>query len=194
MSHAIYQTPALILKTKNMREANKLIILYTREFGLLFVSSQSIRVLSSKMRFHTSSLSLVDVDLVEGRDIWKLTGIHENISALTLAGTSWYDLSSNIARVIMRLCKGEESNLALWEDIQSLYSYMTDYPEPSAKDRKILEIIIVVRILYHLGYWQGDDEITQTGNFFDTSIHTYVETHRKKLISGIHDAFEESQL
>src|SRR5690606_33112169 len=100
MSHAIYQTPALILKTKNMREANKLIILYTRQFGLLFVSSQSIRVLSSKMRFHTSSLSLVDVDLVEGRDIWKLTGIHENISALTLAGTSWYDLSSNIARVI----------------------------------------------------------------------------------------------
>lgn len=177
-----------------MREANKLIILYTREFGLLFVSSQSIRVLSSKMRFHTSSLSLVDVDLVEGRDIWKLTGIHENISALRLAGTSWYDLSLNISRVIMRLCKGEESNLALWEDIQSLYAYMTDHSEPSVKDRKILEIILVVRILHHLGYWQGDEEITQAENFFEESIYRYIEINRKRLISGIHDAFEESQL
>ena len=68
-----------------MRESNKLVVLYTREFGLIYASTQSIRELKSKMRFHTNALSLVDVDVIRGRDIWKITGIHENISSLGLA-------------------------------------------------------------------------------------------------------------
>lgn len=194
MSHAIYQTPALILMTKNMREANKLLVLYTREFGLIYVASQSIRVMNSKMRFHTNALSLVDVDIVQGKDIWKLTGIHEQVSSLSFAGSRWYELCSNISSVIMRLCKGEESNPALYNDIYSLYEHLQTHKEPSINERKILEIIIVVRILYHLGYWQGDESITHALNIFDPQIPEYIHTHRRKILIGIHKAFEESQL
>lgn len=177
-----------------MREANKLLLVYSREFGLVYLSAQSIRALGSKMRFHAHILSLVDLDMVQGRDIWKLTGIHENISSLKFIGTSWYKLCSNVSRVIMRLCKGEEPNLALWNDMAVLYEYAQQHPESSAVNEKFLEIILVVRILYHLGYWQGDDEITKAPDIFSPTLSTYTETNRFRLIKGIHDAFRESQL
>lgn len=192
MSHAIYQTRAVILATKNMRESNKLLVAYTEKFGLMYISTQSIRELKSKMRFHAHSLSLVDIDIVEGRGIWKLTGIHEQLSSMKIVGTIAYELLSDVASVIMRLCNGEDPQEDLWRDISILYTKI--FTSTIEEDEKnIIEIIMAVRILYHLGYWEGDVILCQKDIFIEEQ-YQYVLDNKKKLVAGINEAFIETQL
>jgi len=43
MSHAIYQTKAVILSSKNMRESNKLLVFLTEKFGLIIITRIEIK-------------------------------------------------------------------------------------------------------------------------------------------------------
>ncbi|MFT6361325.1 MAG: DNA repair protein RecO [Candidatus Paceibacteria bacterium] len=193
MSHAIYQTPALILKTKNMRESNKLLTLYTERFGIVYASTQSIRALKSKMRFHTNALSLVNVDLVRGRDIWKLTGIHENMSSFNFVGTDAYLLLHKISALIRRLCNGEEAHDEIWTDIGNLYRYL-DEGTSSEINFELIEIIFVVRLLYQLGYWEGEETFLSITNPFINEIIETLEVNKPYLIQRINEGIGSSQL
>ena len=189
MSHAIYQTRALILKTKNMRESNKLLVLYTERFGLIYVSTQSVRDLKSKMRFHTNTLSLVTVDVVQGRDIWKLTGIHEEYSSITLAGTSWYELLTRMASLIVRLSSGEEPNMDVWNDIVRLYEHI-----PIEEPSESIELLFVTRLLHALGYWEGSEPWLFTEHPFSADMYAEVTASRSTIIKKINTAIQNSQL
>jgi len=176
-----------------MRESNRLLVLYTEAFGLVYVSAQSIREIKSKMRFHTSRLSLVTVDLVEGRDVWRLTGIHEEVSSMTFADSPWYPMLDRIASVVFRLCRGEEANQALWNDIAFLYDRVTSMTD-SESLLDTIEIAIVARILYHVGYWSGEEDIV-TKESSDIMNHLdYVVQHRPSFIKRINQGIEASQL
>ena len=126
MSHAIYQTSAIILRTKNMRESNKILTLYTQRFGLIYATLQSVRKETSKMKFHTQLYSLVVVDVVRGRDIWRITGIHEKYSSFSFLESPWYVLIDRIGSTTLRLCRGEEPEPQLWNDYELLYQYVAE--------------------------------------------------------------------
>ncbi len=191
MSHAIYQTPAFILKTKNMRESNKLVFLYTQKFGLLYASMQSVRKLQSKMRYHVHPYSLVDVDLVSGRNIWRITGIHENISSFLFAETPWYRLLSLVSETLLRLCRGEEKNELLWNEIVIFFENIKDEYEIFIME---YEYIIMIRILYTLGYWNDEDIILKTKNPYQKNFFKYVHEHKIEYIKKINQSLHDSQL
>ena len=177
-----------------MRESNRLLVLYTEAFGLVYVSAQSIREIKSKMRFHTSRLSLVTVDLVEGRDVWRLTGIHEEVSSMTFADSPWCPMLDRIASVVFRLCRGEEANESLWNDLGFLYDLVNqdELFEQTMLDE--LEIAIVARILYHVGYWSGEEEVI-TSDSADILNHLEeVSQKRASFIKSINQGIEASQL
>lgn len=191
MSHAIYQTPALILKTKNTRESNKLVYLYTKKFGLIYANMQSLREMKSKMRYHLHPYSLVDVDLVSGRSIWRITGIHEKESAFNLVKTPWYRLVSLISDTLVRLCTGEEENELLWRDIILFFENL------NVKNEKFMEeyeIIMMVRVLHALGYWNSDDLILKEENPYLEVFFKHVKENQKKYIKKINESFINSQL
>ena len=121
MSHRIHHTKALVLGIKNIKEAHRMAILYTEDFGLLYVHAQSIRKQEAKMRYHLQQFSLVNVDLVQGRDIWRLTGIHELVSSLSFVETYWYEHIDHMTSIMIRLCQGEEPNELLWNEISHTY-------------------------------------------------------------------------
>jgi len=190
MSHAIYQTSAIILKTKNMRESNKLLVLYTEKFGLIYCVTQSVRELKSKMRYHTNRYSLVTVDVVEGRDIWRITGIHENISSLSFAGGLWYELLSNFSQLIRRLCSGEEPNREIWQNIEYLYCNYTDI---NASNYSYYEIIFTIRLLHHLGYWDGKEDFLNRLDYHQGYFDS-IESHKISLITNINQRIHDTQL
>jgi len=194
MSHAIYQTSALILTTKNMRESNKLLTLYTERFGIIYASTQSIRALKSKMRFHTHALSLVDVDLVRGRDIWKLTGIHEKKPAFNFVGTDAYTLIYNMSALLRRLCNGEESHDEIWKDIEQMYNFLDLKETHSPEFFEIIEIVFVARLLYQLGYWEGEQEFLHIKNPFNKEIIEKLDVNTSYLINRINEGIQSSQL
>lgn len=189
MSHAIYQTQALILKTKNMRESNKLIYLYTEKFGLIYASMQSVRELRSKMRYHVHPYSLVEVDLVSGRNIWRVTGVHELKSSFNIVGTPWYGLVSLVSDTLIRLCAGEEENKLLWNEI---ILFLGNF---EFEDKLIeYEIIIMVRILYVLGYWSEVGVILKSENPYNNNVFFYINENKTKYIKQINESLYDSQL
>jgi len=191
MSHAIYQTPALILKTKNTRESNKLVYLYTQKFGLIYANMQSLRDLKSKMRYHMHPYSLVDVDLVSGKNIWRITGIHEKISSFEIVHSPWYRLIALVSDVFIRLCRGEEENEILWDNIVLLFDNFIKKNEVYIKE---YESIIMVRILHALGYWNSEDKILQVKNPYQEEIFQYIKDNHILYIKKINQSLYDSQL
>jgi recombinational DNA repair protein (RecF pathway) len=191
MSHAIHHTQALIVKTKNISESNKLVYLYTEKFGLIYASMQSLRELRSKMRYHIHAYSLVDVDVVQGKSIWRITGVHEIVSGFSVVNTPWYRLQSLVCDMIQRLCAGEEQNQALWNDVVLLFKKIEDEQHHY---HDMYEYIIIVRILYHLGYWSEYDIVINTENPYTHDIIQHVEQKKVEYIQNINTALAESQL
>lgn len=191
MSHAIYQTTALILKTKNMRESNKLVYLYTKKFGLIYASMQSLRELKSKMRYHVHNYALVDVDVVAGRNIWRITGIHERQNAFQFSQTQWYRLLSLLADTLIRLCPGEEENEYLWDILESFFVAIASETEPYEKE---YEIIILVLIFHALGYWNENDYLLQSDDYYSEMNIVQVQNNKFEYIKKINESFTQSQL
>ena len=192
MSHAIYQTQAVILERKGMRESNLLLTLYTKRFGLIYVAVQSGRKAESKMRPHLQRLSLVHVDLVEGREIWRLTGVHEHTSAMAiLARPKAYAFLDRIMTNIKRLCRGEEAHTRLWQDIHNIYTCSMNTDEHLLPE---LEIAFLVRSLYALGYWNGQEAILQAKHPFSQDSLLELRSLSSLLIPKINTSLQETQL
>ena len=151
MSHTIYQTRALVLGAHDFKESNKLIALFTREFGLIYAHAQSVRDVKSKMRFHTQTLSFVDVDLVSGRDMWRMTGIHSHTSGVTLTQHPLYSIYIKIADTLKRLLRGEDAHKELFFQVEQCIQETAH--ETDTQNLEEIEIIIMIRILHHVGYW-----------------------------------------
>jgi len=191
MSHAIYQTPAIILKTKNMRESNKLVVLYTERFGLIYTTMQSIRELKSKMKYHTNTLSLVTVDVVRGRDIWRITGIHEDISSLSFVENEFYTFIHRIAVLLLRMSQGEESHREIWNDLHSLYKNIDTI---DSQNYEAVEIITIARMLYFLGYWDGTQSCITSHTIFNNELFDEVIKNKLEYIKLINQGIIDSQL
>jgi recombinational DNA repair protein (RecF pathway) len=192
MSHALYQTPAWVLKTKNRGEANKLIWLYTRDFGLIYTTAQSIRLGGAKMKSHIHNLSFVDVDVVRGRDIWRLVGTHELHSGMQLVTSPWYPFFEKIARLLVRLCVDQEPHGDLWD---LLVKIRADLPFREESEIDIFEIHVVTQILSLLGYFDLPEALqTKTPALLGDSARLYIKKHKAKIIIQINEAFVASQL
>lgn len=190
MSHVMYQTPAIILATRNIKESNKLGILYTRDFGLIYVNAQSIRSVKAKMKSQFLSLSFVEVDLIQGRNMWKLTGIEERYSALNFASTQWYPVVSRITSLVKRLCQGEEENIELWNHLKDFYERIKQgYDNP-----KNLELIMVLRILKSLGYWSDENPAILADDIDTHEVTSFISQNKTSLTREVNDVLRMTQL
>ena len=72
MSHHIYHTRGAILSSTFIGESNRFYKIFTEELGLVSASAQSVREGKSKLRYTLQDLSLVTVDLVRGKEVWRI--------------------------------------------------------------------------------------------------------------------------
>ncbi len=191
MSHAIYQTKALVLKTENSKESNKVVYLYTEKFGLVVAHMQSLRELRSKMRYHVHPLSLVVVDLVSGKNIWHITGVHEEKSSFVFAGTPWFRLLSLFSETLLRLCGPEEENKTLWYALEHLFQYIETSAEVNPFSE--IEIVFLVESLAALGYWDEHDKFFSF-EIYSKELFQYIQKYKKMYIKKINEALISSQL
>jgi len=192
--HHIYHTHGFILSSRNKGEANKLLVIYTREMGLIYALAQGIRLHKSKLRFTLQDFSYVNVDLVRGKEIWRVTSA-KHISSFPFArgNTQSLILITRVSKLIERLCPGEVENEKIFDDfIQALY-LLDD--EISSSSREALELHLVLRIMNSLGYI-GDSEILSKylSSSFDYSKTEILLKERQSIIAHINKALNESQL
>jgi len=193
--HHIYHTHGFILSSRNMGEANKMLTIYTREMGLVRAAAQGVRLHKSKLRFTLQDLSYVNVDLVRGKEIWRVTSA-KHISSFPLArrDTSSLILIMRVTKLLERLCTGESPSENIFDDfVQALY--LLDSDDISISSREALELHLVLRIMNSLGYI-GDSDILSKylSSSFDYSKTESLLKERQSIIAHINKALTESQL
>ena len=69
-----YHTDAIVLKSYESGESDRVFALYTHDFGLVYARATSIRSEKSKMRYALQTCARAHVSLVKGKNGWRLAG------------------------------------------------------------------------------------------------------------------------
>lgn len=186
-----YSTDALVLRSREQGEADKVFALYTQDFGLVWARASAVRSEASKMRAALQSCSRAHVSLVKGKRGWRLAGAVPEMSAVAKDRTS-VAAFARIAELVLRLLAGEERNQYLFDTLadaqQALYS--------EAADVASIEIVCVARVLFALGYLSI--EALETTLFAHTAygLPDLEEAGHKRdaLLASINRAISETQL
>ena len=193
--HHIHHTHAFILSSRNTGEANKMFTIYTREMGLVRAMAQGVRLHKSKLRFTLQDFSYANVDLVRGRDMWRVTSAR-HISSFPLARSNSFSilLIARVSKLIERLCDGEVEHETIFDDVvQALHLLDSDDINPHS--REALELHLVLRIMNTLGYIGDSGALREyLSSDFDHSKTEKLLKERQSIIAHINKALNESQL
>lgn len=193
--HHIYHTHGFITSSRNMGEANKLFVIYTKEMGLVRAVAQGVRLHKSKLRFALQDFSYARIDLVRGRDIWRVTSA-TTITSFPYARSDKQSLllTARVSKLLERLCDGEEAHPTIFDDFtQALY--VLDDVNTSAETRTALELHLVLRIMNTLGYIGESGALSEYLALDFSSVKTEaLLKERQSIIAHINKALNESQL
>lgn len=196
MSYHIYNTRGIVLAEKPAREADRIYTIFTRDLGLLRASATGVRKNLSKLRGHIEPFSIVDVSLVRGREYWRLTSaeLATDLKTLLVEDPELFLAFAKNLSLLEKLVAGEEKHAKLFDDLISLIKFAVRR-RPITKDLESLEILIALKILFHLGYLSGEDLPNKVlGSEPDDEVLTMVLAQKKSLIKAINHGIDSSQL
>ena len=192
--HHIHHTEGIILGSRNYGEAGKYYSIFTRDLGMVHASAQGVRKLSSKLRFVLQDFSYVKVDLVRGKDFWRLTSASktnklENISK----NSETLKVFVSVSRLLKRLLAGEDANPSLFADLLNGLAILEKYETQG--DLRNIEAIMVLRILNNLGYIGGNESLKNlVKSPFEEELVFKVSENRAKVLFEINKALKETHL
>ena len=192
--HHIYHTEGVILGSRNYGEAGKCFYIFTRDLGMLYASAQGVRKLSSKLRYVLQDFNYVKVDLVRGKDFWRVTSASKtNALEGILEDKNKLGIMVNISKLLRRLLAGEDANEILFADLIKGLQVL----EKTEKREELpnVEVILVLRILNNLGYIGGAENLQSliTSPFEDELVYQVAKSKRD-ILAEINKALRETQL
>ena len=108
--HHIYHTEGIILGSGNFGETGKYYAIFTRDLGMIYASAQGVRKMSSKLRFVLQDFAYLKIDLVKGKDFWRITNVSKTNKLEKLGSPEVFGVFTNIAKLLKRLLSGEDPN------------------------------------------------------------------------------------
>lgn len=204
MSYAIYKTQAIILRSSSSGEANKDVVFLTRDLGKITARAQAARKIESKMRMHLGRYNHVVIDIVRGKNIWRLTGISTMIDHSVLDNNDIVSLFARSTFLAEHLIRGEESHPELFDFFVGFLLWLSEHAEKQENDCSIqsnfskvfesisnsLELFLAIHVLTRLGYWSGE----LLPNLPDQGILEKLSNQRKQLTFQINKAIEATQI
>ena len=193
--HHIYTTKAIIIKSASVGEANKYYFLLTEDLGFVRASAQGVRLEKSKLKGHLQDFCFVKISLVKGKSIWRIVSVETERKGDFLNDTNKLIAIKNIFSLLLRLLHGEEKNEPLFKTVESFYNFLLDN-NFSVSDISNLETIIVLRILYHLGYFKESFDLIDFAKNDELSpnLLKLFENKKKMAIFDINNALKETHL
>ena len=157
--HKIHVTDGVVLGKRGAGEANTLVSILTEELGLVRAKATSARVEGSKLRYGLETLTHARYCLVRGKYEWKLTGVEGVSHALKGEERDRRVRSGKIAKLLLRLVNGEEPVPALYKTVIEGLGAIAGAATPA--DAEAVEMVLVLRILSHLGYLPHTQALAQ---------------------------------
>lgn len=152
MSHHIYHTRGIILASQPSGESNRFYKIFTEELGLVGATAQSVREGKSKLRYTLQDLSLITLDLVRGKEVWRIVsaGAWKPQSEVKNDPTRTKLLGQYFS-LLSRLLQGEGRDQELFDEIVSVADFLEKGDFPGGLELA-LETMTALRVLVHLGY------------------------------------------
>jgi DNA repair protein RecO len=200
VSHHIYHTRGIVIETLNVREANKSYWIFTRDLGMILALAQGVRLSVSKLRFSLQPLSIAEISLVRGRNGWRVVNAREisNIYWKIKDSAQSVTMFSRVLRLIRRLVVGEEKNQELFGRLFEGLMYLSDGlndKTPTTKQIMNLEFILLLQVLYTLGYFAPPTDLLWCINdALSPEMVENMSTFRRKAIVHINASIKETQL
>lgn len=192
--HHIYHTEGIILGSRNLRESDKYYFIFTRDLGMIYASASGVRKMSSKLRYILQDFAYIKVDLVQGRNTFRVTSASKtNLLGGVTKRPETFRIISNIARLLKRLLTGVEPNELLFTDLVNSFSVLEKIE--SEHDLQNIEAVIVLRILSNLGYI-GDHALLENliKSPFEEGMIFQASQSRRYVLEHINKALKETQL
>ncbi len=194
----LYHTEALVLGGTPNGEGSRYISLFTREFGLVIAKAQSVREERSKLRYGLQDFSLSLVTLVRGKELWRITNatITDNLFAVFKERPALMEMFARVFLLLRRLLAGEERNERLFLYLTETISFLKEHPV-SFEVQSSVEIILVLRILYTLGYLAPRGEFAvflDDSMLWDDRVLEKASSLRALALEDINHSLHHSQL
>ncbi len=196
-----YATDALVLGSRERGEADRVFVLYTRDFGLIQARASAVRTEKSKMRYALQHYAHARVALVKGKRGWRIAGG----SAIVMPHGDHRGIAAfaRISALAGRLIQGQERHEYLFSALTEAQGALMSVRDGSALDRVDLsgvigtiELICVARLLFALGYLSS--EALETALFTHTAYTgeslLEAEGMRDALLSSINRAIAATHL
>ena len=192
--HHIHHTEGLILSSKNFGEASKQYCLFTKDLGMMYASARGVRKMSSKLRFVLQDFAYVRIDLVEGRNFWRITSASKtNELEQIITHPPTCRVYANLARLLRRLLVGIEANPKLFVDILDGLTILEKLE--TKEEIQNAEIVIVLRMLDNLGYIGDGPNVTDlVRSPLERDLVFQVSKSRREVLRAINNALKETQL
>lgn len=187
-----YHTDALVLGSREIGESDRMLALYTKDFGLVRGRGTSLRATKSKMRYSLQNYSLAHVALVKGKAGWRLAGA-KAIGGANKKNPKAVSAFARISGLVTRFVAGEEAHERLFDILKEAHSALM---QEKCDAWPSIELICVARIMHTLGYISS--EALQSALLTHT---TYTEENlreansmREELLRTINHAISETHL
>jgi len=195
MSHHIYHTRGIILSSQPSGESNRFYKIFTEELGLIGGTAQSVREGKSKLRYVLQDLSLVTVDLVRGKEVWRIisAGAWDPLENIKSDRESM-KIFARYTAFLERLIQGERHDKELFDEIVSVVNFLKIGAVPKEL-RLSFETLAIFRVMTHLGYMNPDgyEQFLEPVEYLNTLLEGF-ESVRIKAILKINDALDASHL
>ena len=181
-------------KRNNFGESNSLFFILTADLGLIIASAQAVRESASKLSSALQEHSLISVSCVKGKNGWKITNAIPKENFFFDQSLAVQKLVSQISAILVRMMPGEEKHREVFFVVLGGFLHLKNVSEKNISN---FECLMMLRILYHLGYI---DKNSQTENFLqdDNDWHEKilqeVASTKSTLVWLINKGLEESQL
>ena len=195
MAYHIYHTRGVVIWSMPTGESNRFYKIFTEELGLVGAVAQSVREERSKLRFVLQDFSWVTLDLVRGKEVWRITSAgEEGTLAETKSDPARLKIFARACSLVLRLVHGEGREDTLFTDLLWVTEFLKKELIPKELE-KASEALVALRILAHLGYLDGtsDTELLYPVPWSKELLEVF-EKKRISLTSVINDALSASQL
>ena len=195
MPYRIYNTKAIILRNLPLGEADKSIVMFTQDLGLIKAQAKGVRYEKSKLSSKLQDATLSEVGLVRGKNSWRLTSAIEikNYFRSLRTQKQKLDVFAKILNLILQFVHGEEKNSQLFDILIDAFDFLTD-AKLSRSEISTYEALLVLRILHELGYVSEKDEFKAVLNLPWVRALSVAAGNKKVIISSINYALKESHL
>lgn len=156
--NSYYGTEGWILATTPRSEADRVLSIYTKDFGRIEVHAKSVRLLKSKLKGHLNLFDFVRIIVTPGKGYWKLLDAEVMPKA-----HSHYDLTGELALFLLRVLGGGEASEELWETLNL---------EVGMGSKEEL-LALKIKILSYLGMLPEDKDLT---SFFSKEAIKFIQS------------------